>query len=163
MSEPGDTQRLAEVAALLAGLLASPGAVHTSKSQTVADTQQVGLLDDKLCVLIRDLNAAAHAAIRNGDLRASSSEYTFHHLESEPLPIRSGLPSSLSPCETSGSGTLSRHACGVSASPWLTPGRGELPAARFAGLSRHACGAECRPLLPRLRRVGTTIPRRRAS
>lgn len=73
-------QRLAEVATLSAGLLASPGAVHTSKSQTVADTQQIDLLDGKLCVMVRDLNAAARAAIRNGDLRASASDYMFHHL-----------------------------------------------------------------------------------
>lgn len=75
-------QRLAEVATLSAGLLASPGTVHTSKIQTVADTQQLDLLDGKLCVIIRDLNAAARAAIRNGDLGASTSDFTFHHLKS---------------------------------------------------------------------------------
>jgi len=82
---PADAQvaeRLAEVAPLSAGLLASPGAVHTSKSQTVAETQQIDLLDGKLCVLMRDLNTAGRAAIRNGDLGDSMSDFTFHHLKS---------------------------------------------------------------------------------
>ena len=37
-------------------------------------------MDGKLYVLMRDLNAAARAAIRNGDLQAALSDYTFHHL-----------------------------------------------------------------------------------
>jgi len=82
-------QRLAEVDALCADLRASPGAVHTSKGQTVADTQQIDLLDGKLYVCVRDLNAAARAAVRNGDLRASLADYTFHHLK------RSGNPNPL--------------------------------------------------------------------
>jgi len=74
-------QRLAEVASLSAGLLASPGTVHTSKIQTVADTAQVDLLDGKLCVMMSDLNAAGRAAIRNGDLKGNTSDFTFHHLK----------------------------------------------------------------------------------
>jgi hypothetical protein len=74
-------QRLAEVATLSAGLLASPGAVHTSKLQTVADTAQVDLLDGKLCVMMADLNAAGRAAVRNGDLAANTGDFTFHHLK----------------------------------------------------------------------------------
>jgi hypothetical protein len=69
------------VATLSAGLLASPGTVHTSKIQTAADTQQIDLLDGKLCVMMRDLDAAGRAAIRNGDLRANPSDFTFHHLK----------------------------------------------------------------------------------
>lgn len=74
-------QRLDEVATLSAGLLASPGTVHTSKIQTTADTQQIDLLDGKLCVMMRDLNAAGRAAIRTGDLRANPSDFTFRHLK----------------------------------------------------------------------------------
>jgi hypothetical protein len=40
---------------------------------------------------IRDLNAAARAAIRNGHLQASMSEYTFHRLK------RSGNPNPVTP------------------------------------------------------------------
>ena len=79
-------QRLAEVDALCAALRESPGAVHTSKGQPVAATQQIDLLDGKLYVCVRDLNAAACSAVRNGDLRASLADYTFHHLK------RSGNP-----------------------------------------------------------------------
>jgi hypothetical protein len=73
-------KRLEEVAALSAGLQASPATLHTSKGQTKADTTQLDILDGKLCTAMADLNAAARKAIRNGDLAASPTDYTFHHL-----------------------------------------------------------------------------------
>ncbi len=83
--------RLAEVDDLCAALREQPGNVQTSKSRTVADTAQIDLFDGKLYVRIRDLNAAARSAIRNGDLRAGLHEYTFHRLK------RSGNPSPVPP------------------------------------------------------------------
>ena len=91
-------ERLAEVDALCAALRESPGAVHTSKGQTVADTQQIDLYDGKLYVCMRDLNAAARAAVRNGDLRASLADYTFHHLKRSGNP--NPLPAAASPSST---------------------------------------------------------------
>jgi hypothetical protein len=95
---PADAQadkRLAEVEALTAALRASPGTVHTSKGQTVADTQQIDLADGKLYVTMRDLNRAARAAIRNDDLRASLGDYAFHHLKrsGNPNPVPAPAPS----------------------------------------------------------------------
>jgi len=86
---PADAEadkRLAEVDGLCAALQASPGAVHTSKGQTVADTAQIDLYDGKLYLCMRDLNSAGRKAIRNGDLRAGLHEYALHHLK------RSGNP-----------------------------------------------------------------------
>ena len=74
-------KRLAEVDALCTALQTSPGTVHTSKGQTVADTAQIDLYDGKLYTRMRDLNAVGRAAIRNGDLVAGLHEYTFHHLK----------------------------------------------------------------------------------
>ena len=87
-------QRLAEVSALCAALQSSPGAVHTSKGQTVADTAQIDLCDGKLYMRMRDLNSAGRAAIRNGDLRAGLGEYTFHHLKNSgnPNPVPAPAP-----------------------------------------------------------------------
>jgi hypothetical protein len=90
---PADAQadkRLAEVEGMCSGLQTSPGTVHTSKGQTVADTAQIDLYDGKLYVCMRDLNSAGRKAIRNGDLRAGLHEYAFHHLKnsgnSAPAP-----------------------------------------------------------------------------
>jgi hypothetical protein len=47
----------------------------------VLDTAQIDLQDGKLCVRMLDLNSAGRRAIRNGDVRASLQEYTFHHLK----------------------------------------------------------------------------------
>jgi hypothetical protein len=58
---PQDAQadnRLAEADALCAALQASPGTVHTSKGQTVADTAQIDLYDGTRHVCMRDLNSA---------------------------------------------------------------------------------------------------------
>jgi hypothetical protein len=91
---PQDAQvdaRLSEVAPIVAAVGSSPGLVHTSKSQTVADTAQIDLFDGKLCVWIRELNKAGRRAIRNGHLQASRQEYTFHHLK------RSGAPAAQPP------------------------------------------------------------------
>jgi hypothetical protein len=96
-------QRLAEVDGLCAALRDLPGTVHTSKSQTVAETQQIDLADGKLYVTMRDLNQAARAAIRNGDLQASLSEYTFHHLKRSgnanvaPAPLPATVPAQAQP------------------------------------------------------------------
>ena len=83
-------KRLAEVEALCTALQASPGTVHTSKGQTVADTAQIDLYDGKLYVCMRDLNSAGRKAIRNGDLQAGLHEYAFHHLKNSgnanPVP-----------------------------------------------------------------------------
>jgi hypothetical protein len=92
---PADAQadkRLAEVEALCAALQASPGAVHTSKGQTVADTAQIDLFDGKLYLCMRDLNSAARKAIRNGDLRAGLHEYAFHHLKNSGNPAPAPAP-----------------------------------------------------------------------
>jgi hypothetical protein len=86
---PADAEadkRLAEVDDLCAALQSSPGTVHTSKGQTVADTAQIDLYDGKLYLCMRDLNSAGRKAIRNGDLHAGLHEYAFHHLK------RSGNP-----------------------------------------------------------------------
>jgi hypothetical protein len=94
---PSDAQadkRLAEVDALCTALQASPGTVHTSKGQTVADTAQIDLYDGKLYVCMRDLNSAGRAAIRNGDLKAGLHEYAFHHLKrsGNPNPVPAPAP-----------------------------------------------------------------------
>jgi hypothetical protein len=87
-------QRLAEVDALCTALQSSPGTVHTSKGQTVADTAQIDLCDGKLYMRMRDLNSAGRASIRNGDLRAGLGEYTFHHLKNSgnPNPVPAPAP-----------------------------------------------------------------------
>jgi hypothetical protein len=91
---------LAEVEGLCSGLQTSPGTVHTSKGQTVADTAQIDLYDGKLYVWMRDLNSAGRKAIRNGDLRAGLHEYAFHHLKnsgnSAPAPAPSPAPAQAS-------------------------------------------------------------------
>lgn len=84
-------QRLGEVQALCQALQSSPGTVHTSKSQTVADTEQLDLCDGKLYVWMRELNRAARRAVRNGHLSADVHEYVFHHLK------RSGNPAPPAP------------------------------------------------------------------
>jgi len=84
-------KRLAEVDPLCAALRASPATVQTSKSRTVADSAQIDLFDGKLYTRIRDLNAAARSAIRNGHLQARLHEYTFHRLK------RSGNPNPVTP------------------------------------------------------------------
>ena len=94
---PADAQadkRLGEVNALCSALQASPGAVHTSKGQTVADTAQIDLYDGRLYMCMRDLNSAGRKAIRNGDLRAGLHEYAFHHLKrsGNPNPVPSPAP-----------------------------------------------------------------------
>jgi len=75
-------------------LQSSPGAVHTSKGQTVADTAQIDLYDGKLYMCMRDLNSAGRKAIRNGDLRAGLHEYAFHHLKrsGNPNPVPAPAP-----------------------------------------------------------------------
>lgn len=72
--------RLAEVPSLQSRLAAAPGAVGTAKARRIADTAAIDLLDGKLYYMMRDLNAAARDAIRNGDLAAALSEYQFHRL-----------------------------------------------------------------------------------
>jgi hypothetical protein len=84
-------KRLAEVEALCAALRASPATVQTSKSRTVAESAQIDLFDGKLYTRMRDLNAAARSAIRNGHLQASLHEYSFHRLK------RSGNPDPVTP------------------------------------------------------------------
>jgi hypothetical protein len=100
---PADAQvdkRLAEVEGLCSGLQTSPGTVHTSKGQTVADTAQIDLYDGRLYVRMRDLNSAGRKAIRNGDLHAGLHEYAFHHLKnssnSAPAPAPSPVPAQAS-------------------------------------------------------------------
>jgi hypothetical protein len=90
-------ERLAETSALVAGLSASPGLVHTNSSQTITDTAQIDLLDGKLCVWIRQLNKAGRRAIRNGHLQAPPQDYVFHHLKnsgrgSSPQPAPEPVP-----------------------------------------------------------------------
>ena len=87
-------KRLAEVDALCAALGASPASVQTSKSRTVADTAQIDLFDGKLDTRMRDLNAAARSAIRNGHLQASLNEYSFHRLKrsGNPYPVMPPAP-----------------------------------------------------------------------
>ena len=80
---PSDFQaeaRLAEVPDLQSRLATAHGTVSTAKAKRVADTAAIDLLDGKLYYMIRDLNDAARAAIRNGDLQAALAEYRFHHL-----------------------------------------------------------------------------------
>jgi hypothetical protein len=92
---PADAQadkRMAEVEALCTALQTSPGAVHTSKGQTVADTAQIDRFDGKLYVAMRDLNSAGRKAIRNGDLHAGLGEYAFHHLKSSGNPAPAPVP-----------------------------------------------------------------------
>jgi hypothetical protein len=92
---PADVQadkRMAEVEGLCLGLQTSPGTVHTSKAQTVADTAQIDLYDGKLYVCMRDLNSAGRKAIRNGDLRAGLGEYAFHHLKNSGNPNPAPAP-----------------------------------------------------------------------
>jgi hypothetical protein len=84
-------KRLAEVDGLCAALRDSPASLQTSRSRTVADTAQIDLLDGKLYMRMRDLNAAARSAIRNGHLQASLHEYTFQRLK------RSGNPNPVTP------------------------------------------------------------------
>lgn len=92
---PGDAQaedRLAEVDGLCKALRESPGTVQTSKGQTMKDTAQIDRLDGKLMLRIRDLNAAGRAAIRNGHLQASLSEYALHHLKHSGNPAPAPTP-----------------------------------------------------------------------
>jgi hypothetical protein len=91
---PRQTSAWAEVIPLCTALQASPGTVHTSKGQTVADTAKIDLYDGKLYMRIRDLNSAGRAAIRNGDLRAGLHEYALHHLKNSgnPNPIPEPAP-----------------------------------------------------------------------
>lgn len=84
--------RLGEVEGLCEGLQKLPAAVRTSKGQTTVDTAQIDLMDGKLWVCIRDLNAAGRAAIRNGDLRANIGEYGFHHLKHSGNPAPAPVP-----------------------------------------------------------------------
>jgi hypothetical protein len=79
-------RRLNEVDGLCAALREAIGVVHTSRSQTQADTTQIDLYDGKLYLAMCDLNSAGRKAIRNGDLHAKLHEYTLHHLK------RSGSP-----------------------------------------------------------------------
>lgn len=67
-------KHLADVYALCTALQTSPGTVHTSKGQTVADTVQIDLYDGKLYTRMRDLNAVGRAAIRDGALAAELHE-----------------------------------------------------------------------------------------
>lgn len=85
-SETEVDKRLAEVEDLCAALRVQPANLQLSRSRTVADTAQLDLVDGRLYLRMRDLNAAARSAIRNGDLQASLAEYTFHRLK------RSGNP-----------------------------------------------------------------------
>jgi hypothetical protein len=85
-------KRLAEVDGLCQAMQASPGVVHTSKGQTVADTAQIDLFDGKLYVCMRDLNSAGRKAIRNGDLRVGLHEYAFHHLKNSGNPGPAPVP-----------------------------------------------------------------------
>ncbi len=98
---PADAEadkRLSEVDGLCAALRISPGTVHTSKGQTVADTAQIDLYDGKLYLCMRDLNSAGRKAIRNGDLRAGLHEHAFHHLKNSgnsnpaPAPVPAPAP-----------------------------------------------------------------------
>jgi hypothetical protein len=83
-------KRLTEVDGLSSALQVSPGTVHTSKGQTIADTAQIDLFDGRLYITMRDLNSAGRKAIRNGDLQAGMHEYRFHHVKTSgnpsPLP-----------------------------------------------------------------------------
>jgi hypothetical protein len=84
-------QRLAEAEGLAAELDSSPGSVHTSSGQTVADTAQIDVLDGKLYLWIRELNKAGRRAIRNGHMPGAPQDYAFHHLKHSgkatlPLP-----------------------------------------------------------------------------
>lgn len=74
-------QRLTEATGLVAELDSSPGSVHVSSGQTVADTAQIDLLDGKLYLWIRELNKAGRRAIRNGHLPGAPEDYAFHHLK----------------------------------------------------------------------------------
>ena len=72
--------RIAEAAGIQARLAAAAGNVGAAKARRVADTVAIDLLDGKLYVMIRDLNAAARRAIRAGNLVAALSDYRFHHV-----------------------------------------------------------------------------------
>jgi hypothetical protein len=89
-------KRLAEVDELCAALRVQPGNMQVSRSRTIADTAQIDLFDGKLYLRMRDLNAAARSAIRNGDLQASLGEYTFHRLKrsGNPSPTVQAVPAS---------------------------------------------------------------------
>jgi hypothetical protein len=94
---PADAQvetRLAEAASLAAEIDSTPGSVHRSAGQTVADTAQIDLLDGKLYLWIRELNKAGRRAIRNGHLASAPQDYAFHHLKHsgkatppQPVPV----------------------------------------------------------------------------
>jgi hypothetical protein len=97
---PADAQageRLVQVDSLCSGLQTSPAVVQTSKGQTIADTAQIDLMDGKLWVRMRDLNAAARSAIRNGDLPVGLSEYSFHHLKHSGNPSPAPTPPAPAP------------------------------------------------------------------
>lgn len=74
-------QRLAEAKDVALAVATSPGIVHTSKGQTMADTAEIDLLDGKLYVWMLELNKAGRRAIRNGHLKAARQEYLLHHLK----------------------------------------------------------------------------------
>lgn len=79
-------KRIGEVDALQAGLSAAPGNLRNAHSATVVETAELDLLDGRIYVTVRDLNAAARKATRNGELHGGPSEYRFRHLN------RSGRP-----------------------------------------------------------------------
>jgi hypothetical protein len=81
-------QRLAEAKELAAAVATLPGVVHTSRSQTMADTAELDALDGKLYTWLIELNRAARRAIRNGHLKASRQEYTLHHLKRSGSPVQ---------------------------------------------------------------------------
>jgi hypothetical protein len=85
--------RVAEAPALASDLASALGAVRAAKEAAVADTADIDLLDGKLYIILRDLNAAGRKAIRNGDLKARLGEYVFHYLK------RSGNPDPQPPAE----------------------------------------------------------------
>jgi hypothetical protein len=69
-AETGADARLAEAPALAANVASAPCAVRAAKEAVVADTAEIDLLDGRLYIIIRDLNAAGRKAIRNRDLKA---------------------------------------------------------------------------------------------
>lgn len=96
-ADAGAGDRLAQVDSLCAGLQTAPAVVQTSKGQTISDTAQIDLMDGKLWVRMRDLNAASRSAIRNGDLRAGLSDYSFHHLKHSGSPSPAPTPTPPAP------------------------------------------------------------------